>query len=180
MSNELEMLKTLQPFMRKSKIYQEIFKAQSEQIHNREEAVVDLKKQLTIDTATWGLEVYERALAIPVDKQKPSTERAERIKAKLRGQGRVGIDLIKSTVGSWAGGTVDVIFENSTITITFVDLIGTPKNIEDVKIAVEEIKPAHLAVLYVFLYNIWSTVAEVDWQYLTDYTWKQVLEENIF
>lgn len=178
--NEIAMIKTLQPFMQKSQIYKEIFKSQSEQLHAREDEIKDILNQVFLDTATWGLEIYERALLIPVDRNKPLSERRERIKAKLRGQGKVGVDLIKSTIGSWVGGTVDVLFEDSTIKITFVDLIGIPQNINDVMIAMEEIKPAHLAVMYTYKYNTWASVANKTWGELEQYTWGQVLSSNIF
>lgn len=178
--NEIAMIKTLQPFMQKSQIYKEIFKSQSEQLHAREDEIKDILNQVSLDTATWGLEIYERALLIPVDRNKPLSERRERIKAKLRGQGKVGVDLIKSIAGSWAGGTVEVAIASSVIKITFSDIIGVPSNLKDVEEAIREVKPAHLDIEFIFLYNTWNKVKHSTWQHLADYSWNDVLEEDIF
>lgn len=165
--------------MRKSKVYQEIFKVQAEQLHTRSEAVKDLKKQLRVDTATWALEIYERAAGLVVDTTKPLSERRSRIKAKLRGVGKVDSELIKLVVSSWTGGIIDVDFSDSVITLKFIDPVGIPENMIDVYLAVDEIKPAHLAVIYEFIYNIWANVAQLTWGELEQYTWEEVLSSNI-
>lgn len=177
MSNDL--IIRLQPFMRKSKVYEALFDIQLNELNDRSIAINDLEKQLTISTATWALEIYERATGLPVDSSKPLSERRSRIKAKLRGVGKVDSELIKSVVSSWTGGTTEVEFDNGTITIRFIDSIGIPENMSDVQIALEEIKPAHLAILFVFIYNSWATVSLKTWGELELFTWEEVLSSNI-
>lgn len=150
------MLKRLQQFQRKSKVYKAIFDAEANQLDNRDAAISDLHMQMSVDTSTWALSIYETELGIPIDKNKPINERRALIKSKLRGTGKVDAALIKLVVDSWTNGEVDVGFDNSTITITFTSVVGLPPNIKDVEIAIEEIKPAHLAVLYVFLFNLYE------------------------
>ncbi len=179
MSNPLEILKRLQNFMRKSKIYEEIFKAQLEEVNKRVDALDDLQKQMNIDTATWALETYEKELGLVVDPLKPLSERRSLIKAKLRGVGKVDADLIKTVVSSWTNGTVDVKFENSTIKIRFINLLGIPENMEDVKFSIEEIKPAHLAVLYQYLFNTHNILSQFTHDQLSAYTHNQLREEEV-
>ena len=47
----------------------------------------DLINQLFIDTATWGLSIYEKELGLITNRSLPYEERREIIKAKLWGRG---------------------------------------------------------------------------------------------
>lgn len=147
------MLKRLQSFQRKSKVYKAIFDVESIQLDNRDAVIADLHKQMSVDTATWALPIYEAELGIPIGINKSVEERRSVIKSKMRGTGKVDAALIKLVVDSWTNGEVDVAFVDSTIKITFTSVVGIPPSMTDVEVAIEEIKPAHLAVLYVFLYN---------------------------
>lgn len=153
MSRSDDMLKRLQPYQRKSSVYKAIFDSEAGQFDSREAGVTDLQKQMSVDTATWALSIYESELDIPIDTSKSYEERRSVIKSKMRGTGKVDSALIELVVESWTNGEVEVSFSNSTITIAFTSTVGIPPNMTDVEIAIEEIKPAHLAVLYVFLFN---------------------------
>jgi len=165
--------------MRKSEIYRKIFEAEAVQYANRDDAIADLQAQLSVDTATWALTIYETELGITIDSSKPLSERRAVIKSKMRGTGQVDAALIKLVVDSWTNGDVDVSFANSTITITFTSVVGIPENINDVEIAIEEIKPAHLAVLYVFLYNTYGVLSAFTHGELSVYTHEQLRSSEI-
>ncbi len=154
--NEMDMLNRLQPFMRGSKVYEEIFKAQAAQINQRQLDLEDINSQLSIDTATWALQAYESALGMVTDNTKPLSERRSKIKAKLRGTGNLNATLIKLTLSSWTGGNVDVEFTPEGIVITFIDIYGVPENLSDVAAIIEDIKPAHLPFVFVFNYLTWN------------------------
>ncbi|ASJ54193.1 hypothetical protein BP422_15535 [Brevibacillus formosus] len=179
MSRTDEMLKRLQQFQRKSKVYKAIFDAEAIQLDNRDEAIADLHLQMSVDTATWALSIYETELGITVDTSKPIDERRSLIKSKMRGTGKVDAALIKLVVDSWTNGEVEIEFENSTITITFSSVVGIPPNIEDVEIAIEEIKPAHLAVLYVFLFNRYEQLHGYTHNQLATRTHEQLRSSNL-
>jgi len=166
--------------MRGSTVYQALFEADARMLADRDAEVADLQLQFSVDTATWALSIYEAELGIVTDSMKPISERRALIKSKMRGSGKVDAAMLKLVVSSWTGGTIDVSFEDSTITITFIDVIGIPENVGDVQFAIEEIKPAHLAVLYVFLYNTWQQAASKTWGELASYTWDQVMAGDIF
>jgi hypothetical protein len=63
---------------------------------------------------------------------------------------------------------------NSRFTIRFVGTIGIPGNIADLKLTIEEIKPAHLAVDYEYLYNTWKNMEVATWNSVAAYTWEGV------
>jgi len=93
-------------------------------------------------------------------------QRRERIIAKIRGAGTTTVALVKNVAESYANGTVEVVEDNPAYTflIRFISQHGIPARIDDLKAAIREIKPAHLAVLYEYKYLIWN---ELDAETIT-------------
>lgn len=184
MSRKDEMLGRLQPFMRKSGVYGEIFRVEAGQFDNFDDRLSDIRKQMVVDTATWGLDIFEKELGIPTDRRKTYNERRSVIKAKMRGHGSVDIALIKLVAESFDYGDINVQYGPITYTfdtyraeefsppypiiIRFVDARGIPSNIEDLKKEIEEIKPAHIRVEYLFRYMTWDELddQEIIWDEL--------------
>jgi hypothetical protein len=138
----------LQTFQRGSKIYQAIFDAENGQLDTRQTSIDDLAAQMFVDTATWALVIYEKELGIKTDVSQTYDERRSVIKSKRRGVGMVNESLIKLVADSYTNGDVAISFSDSTITSVY----GIPSNESSLKAEIEEIKPAHLAIAYVFLY----------------------------
>lgn len=176
------MINRLQQFMRKSKVYEQIFEADEEQLRNRNERVDDLCKQLSVDTATWGLPIHEQEYGISVDETKPYSERRALIKSKMRGSGIVTADLIKSVALAFTGGEVDVGFDGD-ILIEFTNIYGIPENMDDFKSAINNIKPAHLDVYYSFLYAVYRDLIDHNYTYQNivdlDVTYEDILSGGI-
>lgn len=106
------------------------------------------------ETSTIFLDRYEKDLQIVVDKTKPVDQRRSVIISKMRGSGKVSGSMIKNVAQAYDGGTVDVGVDvpNYTIIITFIDTVGIPPNLDDLKQDLEDIKPAHMAIEYKFTY----------------------------
>ncbi|MFM9276469.1 YmfQ family protein [Paenibacillus jiagnxiensis] len=119
--------------------------------------------QFFVSTATWGLERWESELGISTDLTKPIEQRRAVVESKLRGAGSFTGRLVKNVAEAYDGGTVDVTFQPQewSFTVKFVDTIGIPPNLEDLKAVIEEIKPAHLAVEYEFSYLLIRDIHEV-------------------
>lgn len=134
---------------------QDAFNTQDEAIAAAKE---DFFKQLDVNTATWGLNFWEKTYGLKTDITKSYSYRRSRILSKMRGQGTTTKAMIKNTAESFSNGEVDIIEDNSiyTFTVKFIGTRGIPPNLDDLKNAVEEIKPAHLAVVYLFTYLIWD------------------------
>lgn len=117
--------------------------------------------QFFVRTATWGLERWEMELGIETDLGKPLDQRRAVVESKLRGAGTFSGQLVKNVAEAYDGGTVDVTFHPAEwgFTVKFIDTIGIPPNVDDLKAAIEEIKPAHMAVEYKLRY---LTIAEVE------------------
>ena len=140
-----------------------------------------LLEQLSVSTATWGLEQWERSLGLAVDVAKPVEQRRARVISKLRGQGTTTVAMIKNMAESFSNGAVAVLeypaeyrFE-----VKFVGTTGIPPNMEDLTAAIEEIKPAHLAYDYIIIYRTWAQVQAYTWDELQAHTWDEVFGGDI-
>lgn len=136
----------------------------------------DLKAQLRVDTATWGLALWEDYLGIMPGAGQSFFTRREVIKSKLRSAGTTTVAMIKSVSEAYTNGAVEVTEDspNYTFTITFVSTRGQPPNLAQLMAAIEEIKPAHLGVGYVFIYTTHGELGAFTHAELAAYTHAQV------
>ncbi|GAB6927042.1 hypothetical protein JCM10914A_10250 [Paenibacillus sp. JCM 10914] len=114
--------------------------------------IEELLMQSYPDLATWTLNRYEKDLHITPEAGKPIEQRRSVIISKMRGNGKVSGNLLKSVAQAYDGGQVNVSVEPARyrIIITFIDTLGVPVNIDDLKKALDDIKPAHLSLVYDF------------------------------
>jgi len=121
----------------------------------------DQLNQYYPETATWTLSLYEQDLNIPVNLSKPIEQRRSVIISKMRGSGRVSASMLKNVAQAYDRGNIEVSVQPAEyrVTIHFRDTLGIPPNLGDLKSAIEEIKPAHIAIDYSLRY---LTIAEVE------------------
>ena len=137
------LIELLPPYERSSRVFQEILNAEQIEFDKLDLNVADLEKQLNIDTATWGLVIYEKELGLKTNLNKPLEERRSIIKAKMRGTGKVDLAMIKAIVEAFTKSKVSVSF-NGRINIIFNNEKVIKLNISDMYNAIDEVKPAHL------------------------------------
>lgn len=132
------------------------------------------------NTARW-IGLWETAYGIMSDPSKPIDERRSRLMSKMRGSGTTTVEMIRRVVSSFANSVCEIIEhpESYRFDIKFLGSYGLPPNMDDVTAAIEEIKPAHLAYMFIILYRTWGEVAYRTWGDLSSYTWKQVKEGEI-
>jgi hypothetical protein len=171
-----EMLSFLPGYYGRSRIMRSILDAQGAELDKLWEALDETLRQFYVTTATWGLEGWERELGIPADPEKPVEQRRSVILSKLRGIGSVTPQLLKSVAEAYDGGTVEVYAQPGSyrFTVKFIDTLGVPDNLRDLQAAIEEIKPAHLAVDYEYRYLLIDqveamTLDEIQNHKLTDF-----------
>lgn len=157
------LLEYLPEYYQKSKESREIQEAVEPGIEilwqNRDE----LLAQVNVDTATWGLPLWEKMLGLETDVSKSDEDRRSRIRSKLRGQGTVTAEMLKNIAESFSGGECEVIEQNGEyrFDIKFVGNIGTPPNMQDLINALEEAKPAHLAYRFLYTYLLIREIHDV-------------------
>lgn len=103
-------------------------------------------KQLFPSTASgWGMELWERAWGIPVDRTQSDQRRRERILAKVKGTGTTTVEVIRGIAESFSDCPVEVV-ELSELYRFVIRYIGTAsiRHSEDLIAAVNQLKPAHL------------------------------------
>lgn len=137
------LIELLPPYERESEVFKEIIQAEEMQFDKLCIDIQDLEKQLFIDSATWGLAIYEKELKLPIRPNKSLEERRSIIKAKWRGTGKVDAEMIKAIVKAFTNSDVEVTF-NGRINIIFNNEKVIRLNISDMYNAIDEIKPAHL------------------------------------
>lgn len=138
--------------------------------------VEDCMAQLNVETATWGLSIWEEALGLQVQVERPMEFRRSRIKAKMRGNGTITVEVVQNIAASFANGDVEVIEipEEYLVKIHFLNTVGLPPNLSDLKNAIEEIIPAHLEVGYESTLKTWDDVRDLSmtWAGAGAMTWE--------
>lgn len=97
-------------------------------------------------TSGWGLELWERAWGIPVDRTLSDQRRRDRILAKVKGTGTTTLEVIKSIAESFAPYPVEVVEESALykFVVWYLGTIGEVEHKQDLIDAINELKPAHL------------------------------------
>ncbi|MDU6304739.1 MAG: putative phage tail protein [Serratia marcescens] len=138
-----------------------------------EENIKKLINDLFVITSE-NIERWEKLVGIKSDVSKTLEFRKTNVIARIRGKGTTTIDLIKNVSISYSNGEVDVIEDNENykFIVRFVGQKGIPTNLNDLKNAIEEIKPAHLEVEYQFIYNTWNMISHLTWNEANTSTWE--------
>lgn len=115
----------------------------------------DFLAQSQLQSATWGLSMWETAYGIAVDILKSYDDRRSAIMSKMRSTGTTTTDMIKNVAESFSNGLVDILEYPSEyrFEVKFTGTLGIPPNMSDLTVAIDEIKPAHLAYAYVYIYR---------------------------
>lgn len=154
----------------------EIIRVDAIELETLNSDIDDVLNQFFVETATWGLNIWEKIAGIPINPPgKTNDQRRSLIISKLRGIGVVNVTLIQNVAQSFTNGEVDVTDDPSTysIKITFVGTRGQPDNIDGIKAAINAIIPAHIGATYVLTYLSWSELETNNLIFNTEdtYTW---------
>lgn len=176
MSNLMEYLPS---YYHNSIIMKEIFKGLNLECDKLSSDVIDTENQFFVVLTDRELWRYEQDLGIAVENNLSAEARRGRILSRLRGTGTVTKDMIRNVANSFVNGEIDIIEQpnNYTFIVKFISKKGEPPRIDDVKNAIEMIKPAHLAVEYIFTYRTWQEVLNLiaDWQAAVSYSWDSLM-----
>ena len=131
--------------------------------------------QFYVDSATFGLDKWEKMLGISKNNFDYQTRR-ENIKAKMRSRGTTTLSVIKNICEAYSNGIVEVIVNHSdySFVIDFVGTIGVPKAFAELDKTINEIKPCHLAHSYKFNYNTHKDISVYTHEQLANYTHNEI------
>ncbi len=172
----IDLMKYLPWYERKSEVFMGILGSIGKEFCILNYYIEDLEKQFFIDTATWGLSIYEKELGLKTNMSLTYEERREIIKAKLRGRGTTTKAMIKNTAEAFSGGEVDVIEYPSEycFIVKFIGVKGIPRNMAAFIDMLETIKPAHLAYTFKYTYTVWGYLKDLTWGQAKGMTWGEL------
>ena len=148
---------------------------------NAKEALADVVDQFFVDTATWGLALWEWQVGIQTDTSLSMDARRAAVRQKLVASGNTTAEMVRGLAESITGYEARVIV-NSDYSFS-LEFLGENNeladiDVEEVRSVVEQIKPAHLR--FVISGITWADVESVDltWQYFEDdpTTWAEFME----
>lgn len=174
------LLSYLPLYYQASRVMRSICQTVGKELDDSRETIQAVFKQFYVDTADeWGLKIWERELELPPGDSETVDERRQRIKARLRGYGTATIKAIKAAAEAYDKGSIDVAVDYSQYTvIRFVDTTGVPSNLDDLKLIVREMVPAHLALSYEQNYFLWDDLdgLNITWDEFDalDLTWDEL------
>lgn len=139
---------------------------------------VDMIDQFSLDTATWGLAIWEAELGIETDITKTYDARRESIKARLRGTGTFTKEMLKNAAMSFTNAEIDITenHEDYSFIIKFTSVKGIPPNKQAFTDMIETIKPAHLGYSFEYTYSWWDNIKGLTWNEANAYTWDKIRE----
>ena len=173
------MLKKLPTYYQKSKVIRELFKSIELEFKSLSEETVLTENQFFVILSDRDIAKHEQDVGLVPDTAADLETRRGRVMSKLRGTGTVTKTMMKNVAASFVNGDIEIIEYPSRycFAVKFTSRTGIPYNIEDIKAMVEELKPAHLAVEYIFTYRLWQDVLDTlsNWTTVKSYTWEQLL-----
>ena len=151
-----------------TKPIQDSFTVEANLINDKVEKTLE---QFFVDSATYGLDYWEKMLGISKNNNDIQTRR-ENIKARMRSRGTTTVSVIKNICEAYSNGEVDIIVNHSdySFVIDFIGTIGIPRAFAELDKTINEIKPCHLAHSYRFNYNTHSNLANYTHEQLANYT----------
>ncbi|RKN86032.1 DUF2313 domain-containing protein [Paenibacillus ginsengarvi] len=160
-----------------SRVIRSLMQVEGTEVDKLRETLSGALDQFFARSATWSLDAWESELGLPPAPEQPVSERQDRIVSRIRGVGTATIRVVKEVAESYELGAVDIMEDTAayTIWVRFVDTIGAPPNLEDLKDAVRAVLPAHLQVEYAFKYLLVGqlhqtmTIAEMQTRRMTDF-----------
>lgn len=135
------MMSYLPAFLGKTEIFTEIINSEAIELEELLSSLKDLEKQYYVETATWGLDVYEKELGLTAGGELQLEERRARILVKLKSVGKISSEMLRSTIESHGGFDIDISLDE---TINFTFQYGDKINLHAIESDIDEIKPAHL------------------------------------
>ena len=137
------------------------------------------ENQFFVVLADKNISEHEKDVGLTPDTNADIDTRRGRVLSKLRGTGTVTKSMMKNVAASFVNGDIEIIEYPSEycFSVKFTSRTGVPYNITDIQNMIEEIKPAHLAVEYIFTYRLWQDIIDTlnDWENVKSYTWEWLL-----
>ena len=164
-----EFMYYLPKYYRKSHMVNLLMEVEGSQHAEFRAMTADIVANCYINTATWGLDIFEEMAGIYTDPTKDIEDRRAVLRSRYGGFGTATIPFLKEIATKFENRDMSItnVPTEYAIEIEFDNIDGAPRNIPDVRIALERITPAHYEVRFRFKYMSWD-VLNAD-----QYTWAE-------
>ena len=173
------MLEKMPSYYRKSKIVNELLDSIEAEFEALRNEVLLTENQFFVILSERNINNHEQDVGLTPDNTADINTRRGRVLSRLRGTGTVTKTMMKNVAASFVNGDIEIIEYPSEycFAVKFTSRTGVPYNLSDIQNMIEKIKPAHLAVEYIFTYRLWQDVIDSlqDWETVNTYTWAQLL-----
>jgi len=141
---EVDILRYLPAYLASDPHFKEIQKLLSTEHEKQRQLLIDIAKQFFVDTATWGLDDWERIYGIKKDSGSTYDERRSVIKSKILGIGTITNSMMNYLINQFVPAK-DARFVENVTPGTFRIEVQNSYNADKIKNTVEIYKPAHLS-----------------------------------
>jgi len=146
------MIKAAPRYYRHSAVYKAMQATIATELEQEQSKAEELRDQLNVFKATWGLKYWERQLGITVKEQDSYDLRRARVLTKIRGVGNFSIELVELIAGTFSDYPI-----NATVDIpnylVIIDFTTKFPNVDELKERLLEIIHAHLGLRFRVRFN---------------------------
>ena len=173
------MLEKMPGYYRKSKVMNDLIHSIENEFERLKSETTLTENQFFVILSDRDIKSHEEDVGLVPDTSADIETRRGRVLSKLRGTGTVTKTMMKNVAASFVNGDIEIIEYPSEycFAVKFTSKTGVPYNIADIQAMIEEIKPAHLAVEYIFTYRLWQDILdEIQiWTTAKNYSWEWML-----
>ena len=166
-------------YYRKSKVMNDLIHSIENEFERLKSETTLTENQFFVMLSDRNIKNHEEDVGLVPDTSADIETRRGRVLSKLRGTGTVTKTMMKNVAASFVNGDIEIIEYPSEycFAVKFTSKTGVPYNIVDIQAMIEEIKPAHLAVEYIFTYRLWQDILdEIQiWTAAKNYSWEWML-----
>jgi uncharacterized protein YmfQ (DUF2313 family) len=155
-TNAVDLMRYLPAFLASDPVFSDAQKSLSTEHEKQRQLLIDIAKQFFVETATWGLDDWERIYGLTHDDSDGYQVRRERLKLKIQGIGTVTLKVINTLVNSVVPTNDATVVENVAPNVIRVDL-ATAINAAQVRKIIDVYKPAHLTCI--ISHKIWADMS---------------------
>lgn len=179
MSSKDDLIQHLHKLYRNDPYIYQLYNSIGLEIDKIKEIIDILSGQIYFDELTEdiGIPLMEKVLNFKTDPNSSLEDRRSQLEARRKSYGNFSIDLIQAVCNSWHNGDIKSQLIDGDINIKFIGEYGVPIDLDNLKKAINIIKPAQLIVLYSFRYLL---ISEIDGAMTLDQLQQQPLSKFAF
>lgn len=179
MSHETQIINNLHKVFRVDPYIKNLLGTGGERLDDISTKADGIEKEYWFDTmSAIGIAIMENQMDYKC-MGKTIEEKREEIEGHWKIAGKCDLQLLQTIANTWRNGQVAVMFTNAVIEVTFISITGIPMDVDALKSAIENAKPAHLPINYTFKYRTHKQLHPFKHLDLRKYTHKQLRELEI-